>query len=525
METPTVSATQAILDDVRAYLQSKSNLPVTEEHATTKLLAKSFDEEEIRHRRAAFATNGEIDCTAVLANYELLHGIKYLDRLINNSGHAVPARAAIAIFRGAEICLNNLVVLARRITDDVKRGHMADASLKIGWANRFHETLYSLSQLLVQVDQGGQQGDSISIRDSVVFQDYLVQAARMHAILRAEATEQYSDLGDKDLDDPQRFVFFHSFVNSNYESIWLSAMEQVRLPGVRREAGEDAGLFYQRLIQNDEVREAVNCVDLKDPTCLMQFRAYHQISEVLVGLVNEVSSEIIVALLGNEQATFGTHARSLALCSKLLQVVTDNIRPIVRTLSPKAYFAIRPALGITSGSHSHNLRKGLFLTIYPSLVKALRLQLAAMDEQLAGDDERLQQIVLALLQQHGDPRADILRQVVYMHQYVRTWRDEHMQFVKTQIGVSPEDMTPTASISGAENAAVTANGFRQAHKNDPIAPLYQALLGKLPVPPLPIVQKGGFDEYMAHFTANAVKEMYADVQDRAQRKRPARMAS
>ncbi|MBJ7311122.1 hypothetical protein ACFOLJ_20640 [Rugamonas sp. CCM 8940] len=521
MDTPTVSAAQAILDDVRAYLHSKSNLPVTEEHATVKLLAKSFDAEEIRMRRAAFSTNGEIDRTAVLANYELLHGVKYLDRLINDTAHEVSARAAIAIFRGAEICLNNLVVLARRVSDDVQRGNLGDASLKIGWANRFQETLYSLSQLLVQMDQGDTPGDSISIRHSAVFQEYLLQSERMHAILRSEATERHSDLGEKDLDDPQRFVFFHTFVNSNYESIWLNAMERVRLPGVKRLEAEEGATFYQRIIQNEEVREAVTCVDLNDPTCLMQFRAYHQISEVLVGLVNEVASDVIVALLADDEEVFAYQARSLGLCSKLLQVVTDNIRPIVRTLSPKAYFAIRPALGITSGSHSHNLRKGLFLTIYPSLAKALRLQLAEMDEALAADDGRIQQIAVALLRQSGDPRAEILRHVVYMHQYVRTWRDEHIQFVKTQIGVSPADVTPTASISGAENAAVTANGFRQAHKNDPIAPLYEALLGKPPVPPLPIVHKGGFDEHMAHFTAVAVQEMYADVQARAQRKRPA----
>ncbi|MCA3805318.1 hypothetical protein, partial [Burkholderia sp.] len=61
--------------------------------------------------------------------------------------------------------------------------------------------------------------------------------------------------------------------------------------------------------------------------------------------------------------------------------------------------------------------------------------------------------------------------------------------------------------------------FRSTHLNDPIGPLYEATLGKRPPAPFSIVHPGGFDEHMAFFTANAVKAMYADVQQRAQRKR------
>jgi hypothetical protein len=42
-----------------------------------------------------------------------------------------------------------------------------------------------------------------------------------------------------------------------------------------------------------------------------------------------------------------------------------------------------------------------------------------------------------------------------------------MQFVKAQIGVRPRHPMPTASISGAENAAASAHKFRAVHKTDP----------------------------------------------------------
>lgn len=518
VEKSTLSNTAAsIREAINVFRRSVSKLPATESEATAKLLAKAFSEDEIANRRAAFHTNGEIDSTAVLANYELLHGIKYIDELDSYRNYSVSARAIIAIFRGAEVCLHNLAVLGRRISEDINADRIGDVSVKIAWANHFNDTLYRLSQILVQVDKGGVDGEYLDIRDSYSFQDYLSNRALMHSAMKAHASESIEDLANKDIDDPKRFAFFHSYVNSNYEVIWLSLFEKVRLPGSERLPNEDTTDFFRRVVQCRGVSNAVSCVDLKDSTYLMQFRAYHQISEILAALVNDIGADTVIILangtpLGNEDA------EALVICNKLLQIVADNIKPIVRTLSPKAYSAIRPALGITSGSHSHNLRRGLFLTVYPLLVRALRLNLVDFDDALSSDDSFVLKKALEVLKKKDDVRAEIIRNVVYVHQYVRTWRDEHFQFIKTQIGVSPQDIAPTASISGAENAALTADGFRNVHKSDTIAPLYEAVLGRRPANPLAILNPGGWDEYMAHFTAEAVQHMYTDVQARVKRK-------
>lgn len=521
VEKSTLSNTAAsIRQAINVFRRSVSKLPTTESEAVAKLLAKTFSEDEIAKRRSAFHTNGEIDSTAILANYELLHGIKYIYKLESYKNYSASARAIIAIFRGAEVCLHNLAVLGIRISEDITADRIGDASVKIAWANHFNDTLYRLSQVLVQLDKGGVDGEFLDIHDSYSFQNYLSNRDLMHSAMQAHASESIDDLANKDIDDPNRFAFFHSYVNSNYEAIWLSLFEKVRLPGSEKLPNEDTTAFFRRVVQCKEVSDAVSCVDLKDSTYLMQFRAYHQISEILAALINDISADIIITLV-NGTPLGSEDVEALVICNKLLQIVTDNIKPIVRNLSPKAYFAIRPALGITSGSHSHNLRKGLFLTIYPLLVRALRLNLVDFNDDLSNDDSFVLKMALEVLKKKGDVRAEMIRNVVYVYQYVRTWRDEHFQFIKTQIGISPQDVTPTASISGAENAALTANGFRSVHKLDAIAPLYEALLGKRPAEPLAILNPGGWDEYMAHFTAEAVQHMYADVQARVNRKHPA----
>ena len=170
VKAPESESARSIRQEIASFLRSKSNLPVTAEHATEKLLAKSLDLDEISRRREAFSTHAEIDSTAVLANYELLHGVKYLDRLINCEKQQIDAKCIVAIFRGTEICLNNISVLADRIIDDISHSRFGDVSVKISWMNHFNDSLYRFSQLLVQTDLGRNGGDFLSIEDSSTYQ-------------------------------------------------------------------------------------------------------------------------------------------------------------------------------------------------------------------------------------------------------------------------------------------------------------------------------------------------------------------
>ncbi|WP_233203438.1 hypothetical protein [Mycetohabitans endofungorum] len=510
-----------ILDEIKAFNESESSLPRTDLDARRKLYAQSLDDKDIVERVQAFKTYPEIDGAAVLASYDLLHGISYLEKAVDQAPQSIPYAAAIvAIYRGAEVCLHNLAVLSERMVQDLDCERYGQASVKAKWSACFQDTLVQLSQALVEMDDGSLDGEHLSLSVSEGLTAYRHSVGLLHHFMRTHGMESDSDIATKDIDDPKRYVYFSEYINRNTELIWLSIFNDARLPGVFRLPGQDDAAFYRQVVRDDDIRSAVDSVDLKSSTYLMQFRAYHQISEILTQVVNQLGCSCITLMLDNDEANGKNISAAIDICHRLLMVVNDNIKPILRTLSPKAYSDIRPALGITSGSHSANLRKGLFGTVYPLLVRAFRLRLSGLNEDIARDDDAMLKLAMALINSQRDGwQVRVMRGLIYLHHHVRLWRDEHIQFIKTQIGVAPEEEEPTSSISGSINAAASAHRFREVHQRDPIAPLYLAVRGRPFPAPLPLLTEGGFDEYMAHRTASAVKTMYVDVQQRAQKRR------
>ena len=107
-----------------------------------------------------------------------------------------------------------------------------------------------------------------------------------------------------------------------------------------------------------------------------------------------------------------------------------------------------------------------------------------------------------------------------LHQHVRTWRDNHIQLPKTHLGVSANPNQPTVSLSGSDSAVDIAHDLRRAHLADPIIPLYRAMLGTAPPALHEMLTPGGFDEHVAHSTAQAVFNVYEDVQERFYKRCP-----
>jgi hypothetical protein len=189
----------------------------------------------------------------------------------------------------------------------------------------------------------------------------------------------------------------------------------------------------------------------------------------------------------------------------------------MRALTPGAYKEIRPNLGMVRGTSSVVLRKTLFNTTYPLLVRAFKLRISGFSPALADDDEAVHARAVAILE-GGDSDAqrygEMMRQLIVFQQHIRTWRDNHQQLPKTHLGVSPVHGQPTVSLSGSDSAVDIAHGLRKTHASDPIVPLYKAALGTAPPDVHELLTPGGFDEHMAHRTAQAVFDVYADVQTR-----------
>jgi hypothetical protein len=491
-----------------------------EEKAKGKLLQRGFSPADILAHTQAFKAMSNVNKIVLLTNYELLHGINELDNVAEKaSAPTMEAEAILGLFRAAEICLNNLTTLTQRILEFLKKNNIKQAATQARWCQNFHETLQTLSQLIIEFDSGELAGEILNITHSPSYQDYQKITKQLHHFLINSYSEQPDDISNKDLNDPKRFIFFNEFINCNCEKIWLSILHRVRLPGITKPSWQTASQFYQQTVGVAAIKKAVTLVDLKKPTNLMQFRAYHQISEIFVKLINKWLNLAVEKIADDTHLNLHAEVSHVMLSNKLLTMVNMNVKPIIRTLTPKDYAAIRPALGITSGSHSYNLRKQLFNQIYPALVRATRLRLANFAEQVMDDDDQIYIITKNKLKNKNNKiLTSLLRELVFTHQHIRTWRDDHIQFIKTQIGISAFEQTPMASISGAPNAAALAHQYRSVHERDPIIPIYRAVLGKNPAPTHTLLESDGFDEHMAQLTAKAGTNVYANIQKRVSKK-------
>jgi hypothetical protein len=159
--------------------------------------------------------------------------------------------------------------------------------------------LYRLSSLVVEVSENTSPGPFLSIRDSGVYSVYERENAELRQFLRTKWVEDDANIFGNDLDDPQRYIFFSEFVNTSDERVWLSRLNRVRLPGAKREPGEDDAAFYEGVVRTDEIEAMLEALETEADTDLLSFRAVHQISEIIGCYINRHLCEVIVQLLSS----------------------------------------------------------------------------------------------------------------------------------------------------------------------------------------------------------------------------------
>jgi tryptophan 2,3-dioxygenase len=507
------SEREQILSKVRGLAVVENSQFDDEAETRQKLNAHGIPDELIARQLATFSAN-TANNTAVLTSYSLLHSLQHLDIIQKASPRYADATdAVIALYRCAEICLYNIGVLSGKMIDSISAGNVSRAINHARWRAGFHEVLYRLSALVVEAGADGGDGALLDIRYSRIHGEYLEQTRRLQAFLVSDWPEEASAIFGRDLDDPRRSVFFHEFVNSSDERIWWSRLSAVRLPGVTPLPRETPVALYERVINSRQIELMAKALETHADTDLLSFRAVHEIAETIAGYVNLRLCDAIelVATDGNLDAA----ARKVAIGNRMLTVVDDAMKLLLRALTPNAYKDIRPNLGMVKGTSSVMLRKTLFNTTYPLLARALKLRLADYDSSLADDDGAVLAGARAALTDHNRrAEAELMRQLVVLFQHIRTWRDNHQQFPKTHLGISPMTEKPTVSLSGSAGAVGIAHELRKVHSTDPIAPFYRAVLGTDPPAVHELVTPRAFDEYMSHQTARAVFEVYADVQER-----------
>jgi hypothetical protein len=481
-----------------------------------RLNAHGLSDEEISRQLATLSANTS-GSTAVLTSYSLLHSLQHLDRLLESSPpRRDSAAAAIALLRAIEICVQCCGTLAARQRDNLEAGRLARAVANARWRAGLHGLVAQLSGMVAAVAGDSVDGARLDFRDSRGWAGYRAATEELHRYLRHAWPEEPSEIFSRGLEAPRRYVFFHEFVDVGDERCWLARLGAVRLPGVAAEPGETPAELYERVVQSEEIARMLGALETREETDLLPFRVVHQVSELLANHVNERFCAQVAPLIEGADDELDRVARTLAEGNQMLGAAEAAVRLMMRALTPAAYQAVRRNLGMVRGTSSVALRRVLFNATYPLLVRACKLRLAGLDASAAADDAAVERCAVAALA--GGTAADrslgdVVRELVLLHQRVRTWRDLHQQLPKTHLGASPS-ATPTVSLSGSESAVDVAHELRKVHRRDPIGPLHRALLGEPPAELHELLGAGEFDEYMAHQTARAVFEVYAEVQER-----------
>lgn len=480
-----------------------------------KLNTHGLDDAEIERQLASLKWNTAQNPTAAITTYSYLHGLQHLDALEHGrpTGAVAPV---VALYQCGEICLCAIGTLSTRMLRSLQEGNLDLALSDSQWRNGFHQLLYRLGLLLVDVHPGGADGAALRLNDSRIYREHRERQLRLHEWLMQAGAEQHSDIFSKGLSDPQRNIFFSEFVNSGDERVWTSLFAETRLPGVSVDPEEDGAAAYARLVGSDEVERMLRAMETNEDTDLLPFRVVHQVTEVAAGAANRLACDAASRLLTVADEDLPPVLRALTVANRMLTIADESIKLIQRALTPAAYSTVRPNLGMVRGTSSVVLRKTLFNSTYPLLVRAFKLRLTQFDGALADNDDAVE---ARARQQSGVP-AEIQRQLVVLHQHVRVWRDNHIQLPKTHLGESEAPDPPTVSLSGSDSGVRIAHGLRNTHGDDSIAPLYRALLGTAPPPVHELLSDGGFDAYMARMTAKAVFDVYSEVQERYYKRCP-----
>ncbi len=499
--------------------------PVTASETRARLNAHGLDDAEIERQLASLKWNTPENKTAAITTYSYLHGLQHLDALSTPADTS--AAAIVALFRGAEICLGAIQALSARMLEDLRRGQVAAALAKAQWRTGFHRLMYQLSLLLSEMNPGGSEGGFLEIIESRVYREHREHSRSLQQWLMTSWKEEDGSVFAKGLDDPKRNIFFNEYVNTNEERVWASLFSRVQVPGFNRNPAEDAAAFYDRVVGPGEIQHMLQAMETEADTDLLPFRVVHQVTEVVAGVANRLSCDAATRILTpSPDAALAPAVRELTLANRLLTVADESIKVMLRTLTPHAYSAVRPNLGMVRGTSSVVLRKTLFNSTYPLLVQSFRLRAMEWSREQSSDADAVEARSIEILRGAGHASlAGVLRQLVLLHQHVRTWRDNHIQLPKTHLGASDEPDRPTVSLSGSDSAVEIAHELRKVHANDPIVPLYRALLGTAPPPVHEVLSADGFDEYMAHATAREVFDVYNDVQERFYKRCPMRHAA
>lgn len=207
--------------------------------------------------------------------------------------------------------------------------------------------------------------------------------------------------------------------------------------GLERCATPDAPTDYANFVRPAEIRSAVLERELPGDTVFLQFRAAHQVPEILVDAVNNHIDRAIRSIQKNDLTTA---LKILNQADRLLDAVVLVANILVENLQTPEYHEIREYLGLTSGSHSVGIHFHLMRDLYP----ALKVAVANATRKTGSADP-----LLNLTQLH----------VRSLGLHIDRWRLAHLNLPRTNLGGAG---TGTRSLTGSADALLTVGRMRDS---------------------------------------------------------------
>ena len=409
-------------------------------------------------------------------------------RFDRDMGRASAASLVRTVAQACEIGLYNAADLLRRAARDARRGSMAACLTKLSWLRGFQHVLIRVSSVsatytaacpeLLEAATG--QG---WLAESPAFREYLRAVrtfdAALHGAVEAGELDLERALSEESIGDPAFSILHLARVGNHDSTVWERNLLSTVLPL--------GGSRVEDFLASPTLRDAVYEHRLRGDTYFTQFRALHQIPELLGAELNDRLEEATrMARRGDREAV----SVQLLWVNALAAAVAACLRPMVDNLATSDYHEIRENLGLTSGSHSVGLRYHMFTDLYEQLCEAI-----------------------GAWRGPGPLMELIASQVAAFRAFVLEWRDEHLHLPRNNLGSDG-----TRSLTGSPDAvAVVRRMAAQACAHDPaIAVLTGAPVGPDGDGPLRCYLESpeSLDNAVLVATGHVTQSKFVEVQER-----------
>ena len=358
----------------------------------------------------------------IAESYDELQSIGSLRAVIRHPSAPPPGsawQAVRALYQSAEVVVVALNQLAGSATTCLHAGDLVRTARTLDWMNAFGGMLADLAWRAVDLHPGtqGEPVHRLDIRLSPNWMDlHHTEVALGDALL---------SVAERDVDDHLTHRVLH------YVMLQRQVLEYF--------AGCAADSAYAEFVQPGPLRDAVLERTLDGHTVFGQFRAAHQVPEILVDAVND---HLEVAIRESRARRLPGVAVILRRVDRLLDAVVRSAGLLAENLHTQEYHEIRENLGLTSGSHSTGLHFHLMRDLYPQL----RREAGQLED--------------------GPGQVAVAGLIRTIGLHLDRWRLAHLNLPRNNLGGAG---TNTRSLTGSRDAVSLVGSMRDRalHQDDP----------------------------------------------------------